>query len=369
MIIFILTIKLSNEGENIIKEKLFLNRNGLHYNNKSLRILDEENIKISNDSNYANSTTFPQTKSRGLSTGGIIAIAIPCLLALIAAAALVLYCSCCKAPYTNQVLNTATSNPVIESTIDQFQSQQNKPNIPIQSSMQLNSQPVIPTKEVIVQPTQKVVEIVHPQIPVYKQAPTTPIVNRVFDPLYPVPEKKVPIQQFVEIKQVPPQVFQIQQVVSIPKIAKEEVNSNPNISKVQQVVSSSNISQVQVSQHPIQLESQPKITESYVSVSESQVLPDINTSQVSASKIMPPKMLPKIRTGTQVLPLKILPPIDASIKEISSFENNPQYKQVQQIPINNSNTNMPHISKASEEIPMFSNKSSINVTNSINSYN
>ena len=375
MMIFFLTIKLSIEGENTIKEKLYLNGIGLYYNNKNLRILDE----IYNKSNNTNST-FPQKNTNGLSTGGIIAILIPCILALIAAFALVLYCTCFKAPpYHNQVLDTTTPIPAIESTVDQFQSQQQvKPPIPIQSSMELNPQPVIPPKEVIVQPPPKVIEIVHPQIQVYKEPPPTPSINRVFDPLYPVPEKVVPIQQIVEIKQIPPQISQVQQVVSIPKITqvqkvvsipkitKVEVNNIPNIPEVQQVVSSSQISQVQVSQPSIQTESEPKITESYVSVSESKVLPAINTSQIRASKILPTKILPKIRTETQVLPLKVLPPIDASTKQISGFDNNLQYQQVQQIPINNNK--LQHVSNTSEEIPAFSNNSSINVTNSLNSY-
>ena len=377
MMIFILTIKLSIEDENIIKEKLILNRIGLYYNNKILRILDGTYNKESNNTNY----TFPQIKSRGLSTGGIIAILIPCILALIAAVALVLYCTCCKAPfYPNPVIDSTTAIPSIESTMDQFQSQQQvKPPIPIQSSIQLNPQPVIPPKEVIVQPPPKVIEIVHPQIQVYKEAPSTPKINRVFDPLFPVPEKVVPIQQIVEIKQITPQISQVQQVVSIPKtsviqkivsiptITQVEINNAPNISEVQQVVPSSQISQVQISQPSIQIETEPKITESYVSVSESKVLPDINTSQVSASKIMPTKILPKIRTESQVLPLKVLPPIDASTKQISGFENNPQYQQFQQIPINNNKTLL-SVSNTSEEIPTFSNNSSINVANSLNFY-
>ena len=378
MMIFILDIKISIEGT--IKETLFLNGIGLYHNNKVLRTLDGAYNKASNNTN----STIPQNKSNGLSTGGIIAIAIPCILALIGAMALVLYCTCCKAPFTNQRINTTASIPVIESSTDQFESQQVKPPI-LQSTMQLNSQPVIPPKEEIVQPPQKVVEIVHPQIQVYKEPPSTPIINRVFDPLYPVTEKVVPLQQIVEIKQISPQISQVQQVESIPKTNVEvsyalnfpqvqqvvsipkttvEVKNDPNIPQVQQIVSSSEISQVQINQPPILSGSEPKVTESYVSVSESKVLPDINISQVSASQVLPPKILPKITTESHTLPLKILPTIDASTNQISSFENNPQYT-IQQIPINNYK-NTSYISKISEEIPEFSNKSSINVINSVN---
>ena len=353
ILVLILTIKLSIESKN--KKEIFL-LNTIHHNNKIMRILDESNNTNANKSNATNSTIDlnKTNKSGGLSTGGIIAIAIPCILALIGAVALVLYCTCYKSPY-NQVVNT-TSIPVIGSSMNQIQTPQVKQVIPIQS------QPVIPPKEIIIQPPQKeIVKIVHSPIQVYKEAPTIPRVNRVFDPLYPLPKKVVTTQQVVGIKQTIPQISQVQQVVEIkqtsPQISQvKQVVSTPKISKVQVV--SPSISQVKVIQTPIKVESEPKITESYISISESKTLPNINTSQISSSQVLPTKMLPKITTQSHVLPLKILPPIDASINQISSVENIPQYNQVGHIPINN-NKKLPHISKASEEFPVFSNISPI----------
>ena len=191
----------------------------------------------------------------------------------------------------------------------------------------MQSQTVTNPQEIIIQPPQKVVEISHPPIQVYKEAPTVTKIDS---------QKKVSTQQIVEIQQKSPQISQFQQVVSTPEISKVQVVSSPTIS------------QVKVIHPPIQEEPKPIITQNYISVSESKTLPDINTSQISASKILPTKNLPKITSHSQVLPLKILPPIDASIKQNSSIVNIPQYKQVHKTPINNNNKIL-HISKASED--------------------
>ena len=355
-IMILLTIKLSIEGENLIKEKLLLNKMKFHYNFNNIRFLNTSDT--TNNTNYTNNTYMYQPKkSNGLSTGGIIAILIPCILALIAAIALVLYCTCFKTPNVNPALAPVTTPPipVIESSMEQFQSQ------PINQNLE---------QKVIVQPPPpqsqpQMVEVVHPpmqvykeppKMQVYKEAPSVPKLNRVFEPLYPVQKKVIPVQQIVEVKQISPQISQVQQVVS-----------SPNISQVQ-VISSSKKSQVPVVQSPqisqikqiIQQEPEPKITQSFVSVSESKTLPDISTSQISASKVLPLEVLPNIKTSSQVLPVKILPPIDATNQEFP--ENNiyiPELNQTNGKIIVNNHKNLPHKSQISEEIPVLSNQSSV----------
>ena len=180
--------------------------------------------------------------------------------------------------------------------------------------------------------------------------------------MYPL-QKKI----FVDVKQIRPQLTQIQQVVTSPNIfhvekvvttstiSQVENLAAPKISQVQSVISSPTISQVKMTEPPSE---NFKITESYVSVSESKRLPDISTSQIRASKVLPLAVLPNIKREYKVLPVKVLPPIDISNNKITGIVSVPQQEEA------NNNKSQVHSSKASGEL-LLSNKSSIRANNSL----
>ena len=236
-----------------------------------------------------------------------------------------------------------------------------------QSQIQPQIQPQPPTVQ----------EIIHPANIVYKESPPIPQVNRVFEPLYPI-KKIVPVQRIVEIKQASPQITQISQVMASPQISQigtsQKVSQVITSQKVSQVVTSSKVSQIGNMQKVSQIikpkevsqvnlsEPEPKhyISESKI-ISQSQVLPEINTSQISASKVLPLKIIPQITRKNEVLPVKVLPTIEQSAIDTTNIENIQQIEQ-----INNNN----RISNQSIK-PVYSSQISenISINNSINNLN
>lgn len=337
IIIIMIIIQISFEDYNIDKDKiiLFLKKEIFSINSKYLRNLNETN-QTDFITDTFNQTFKPYNYNKGLSTGGIIGIAIPCVLAVLAALVAVFLCHVSKVP----TLNTINPNPqnhiankmsIVESTMDQL-------------NVESSQQPPLQQVGIVKHRPQKEMVVRHPGYPVYKEGPSIPQVNRVFDPVYPIKKEIVPIQQVVEIKQAPPQISQVSQVISsTPRYTKisqmnQVMSSQPWINQISQVISSpsqiNQISQVISSQpHIIQsninynslqkiTQSIPNVnlsvpqpeTEHYLSeskiVSSSQVLPDITTSQISNSQIMPVRVLPNVTRSSQILPVKVLPPIN-----------------------------------------------------------
>ena len=259
-------------------------------------------------------------ESKGLSTGGIIGLVVPCALALIAGIVAAALCPCrnTQPPFEPNALTESTAKPVIiDSTVDNLYS-----NTQIQPPVQQ-----VITPQVVPAP----VEITHSIYNVNKVAPPIPRVNRVFEPLYPAQKvvtvnQPVPPPQVVQVKQVVPQISKVTQVQSAPQISQKiEVKQTvPQISKVVQVKAAP-----QVSQKIYVPEPEPKIISTSQIVSPPQVLPETQTSHVNPSKVLPPKYLPKIRGETQVLPVKVLPVIDRGTKASSAIETIPYNARMQ----------------------------------------
>ena len=184
--------------------------------------------------------TFPETpihkSSSGLSTGGILAIAIPAGVALLGVAAAA---ALCKGGVPPQPTFTPPSLPppnFIDTSLDKFNV---VPELPPQ-------QP-IPQPQPIIQPPPEIkpVEIpkaIRPNYPINKLEP--PAVNRAFQPLYTIqqpiqqPMQMTPVQQVQmvpvpQVEMVPYQeVVPVQQVVPIQQGV---VDSLPHITPVEEV--------------------------------------------------------------------------------------------------------------------------------------
>ena len=333
----------------------------------------EINPTISSDStnDSTGNVTFGTIlkKSDGLSTGAIIAIVIPCFVAVIGAVAVIALCSVSPKPPINPVINNTTGIPtMIESSMEELQVGPNPPPVEVVTQPQIQPQPRI------------VQEIIHPANIVYKESPQIPQVNRVFEPMYPV-KKVIPVQQVVEIKQSTPQISQVSQVMAFPQ--NSQIGTSQNVS---QVVTSQNMSQVVTSPQISQIIKTQKVSQiikpqlvsqvnlpdpepvHYISeskiISESQVLPEISTSQISASKVLPLKVIPQITRTNEVLPMKVLPTIDQGTFESTYVENIPQITQIKNNNINvNQSVKPVHSSQISENLLI---NNSINNLNSKN---
>ena len=307
-----------------------------------------QNITIANMTNpdeekYRN--RIKDFESKGLSTGGIIGLVVPCALALIAGIVAAALCPCrnTQPPFEQNTLTESTAKPVI------IESTMNNLNTDIQTQPQV--QQVI-TPQVVPAP----VEINHSIYNINKVAPPIPRVNRVFEPLYPsqrvvTVNQPVPPPQVIQMKQVVPQISKVTQVQSAPQISQtiEVKQAVPQISKVAQVKAAP-----QVSQRVYVPEPEPKIISTSQIVSPPQVLPETQTSQVNPSKVLPPKYLPKIRGETQVLPVKVLPLIDRGTKASSAIETIPYNARMQltssQIPLTSQEVVNAQISAINEPI-------------------
>ena len=138
----------------------------------------------------------------------------------------------------------------------------------------------------------------------------------------------IPIQKILDVKQNPQTIIRVSKVESSPKIFYVQPTVSVNASQIQtkqisQVSQYNQISKVGNSSHKSQISQsslisqvnvipdQEKIISHSIISTKAEQLPDINTSQISASKVMPLKILPQInrQTKVKVLPVKILPPI------------------------------------------------------------
>lgn len=281
-------------------------------------------------------------KGSSLSTGSLLAIILPCIAAVLAAALAAVFCIKCadkpmpmSIPSVNNSANIITTTASVENII------QPSPPVP-----KLNSELVL-TLNPETQVSQA--EYVAQKIPYKKGVAPFPKVNRIFEPVYPVPK---PVPQVVKVKQTIPTVSQT-------KVSKVMAPPKPETSQID--VTESIVSQSQV-------------------VSETKVLPDIYTSQVSANEVMPPKVLPQVLGNSQVLPPKVLPTINQGNVSTSYVQPN-ELQELQASYVSNSlnipndnnyvadniNTKPPHISKVSEELPMnyVNNVNDVNVNNNL----
>ena len=285
----------------------------LSYSIDPSNIIDISSSSIESSDVFGNYTLqIPgKTKKGGLSTGGIIALVIPCALAVIGAAIAAKLFTGKKPPAAPIIANNTTIIPPLESTMDTFKVQENLPPIEPKVNEVVK---VEPPKEVVYQP-----------YPVYKKSPPIPKVNRVFEPIYRA--QKIPAQQIVEIKQEIPNISQVSQIMASP----------PQISQV--------ISFPQIIEEKIP-EPEHYISESQI-IAESQVLPEIITSQISENKVLPMKLIPNVIRESQILPVTVLP----TIHEGDNNEKIPEIINNNEIPINYNNT-LSHIYKPSEELAM-----------------
>ena len=137
-------------------------------------------------------------ESKGLSTGGIIGLVVPCALALIGGIVAAALCPCrsSQAPFEQTTVTETTAKPVIiDSTMD---------NIHLDTSIQPKVQQVI-TPQVVPTP----VEISHSIYNVNKVSPPIPRVNRVFEPLYPsqsvvIVNQPAPAPQVIQVNKLFP---------------------------------------------------------------------------------------------------------------------------------------------------------------------
>lgn len=212
-------------------------------------------------------------------------------------------------------------------------------------------------------------EIIHPANIVYKENPSIPQINRVFEPLYPA-KKIVPLQQVIEIKQFSPQITKVSQVIASPQISQigtsEKVSQVITSQNIPQVFNSPQISQVVKTQKISQIiqpqkvlhvnlpESKPVhyISESKI-ISKSEVLPEITTSQISPTKVLPVKIIPQITRTKEVLPVKVLPTIEEGTIDTTNVGNISQKTQINNNIILNPIKKSVHSSQISENIAMY----------------
>lgn len=275
-------------------------------------------------------------ESKGLSTGGILGLVIPCALALIAGIVAAALCPCrnTPAPFEQSTIMGNTPRP-IDSTMD---------------NLHLNTQIQPPVKQEItpqIVPTPIPVEVSHSIYNINKVNPPIPNVNRVFEPLYPsqrfvTVNQPVPTSQVVQVNQVAPQISKITEVQAAPQISQTiEVNQTvPEISTVAQVNEAPQISQPMYVSEP-----EPKMISTSKIVSPPQVLPETQTTHVNPPKVLPPKYLPKIRGQTQVMPPKVLPLVDRGTKASSAIETIPYNARMEiassQLPLTSEVVNTP----------------------------
>lgn len=171
------------------------------------------------DGNSTVTPTFRNTSS-GLSAGGIVAIVVPCALALIGVGLAAAFCKS-----TPAAMPPITPN-VMPQTIDSSMSKFNTQPVTTVNNLQEITEVSPPVKNVeVIQPTPVVQQ--HPIYPISKEPPTIPQDNRVFQPLYP--------SQAINVSQSSPQVSQV--------IPKHEILASQSQLNPGQVVQGINTSQ------------------------------------------------------------------------------------------------------------------------------
>lgn len=234
-LLLLVNITISSPAKTLLTKKISL---------KHLRSLYEKRRLENTDTTPSadgNSTVIPQPHSgSGLSTGGIIGIAIPCIAALVgvgAAAAILGGSGAAAAPV---LANPAVASLPPPNYIDTSMAKLAVPQeIPVQPP-----QVVQPVVEVPPQPVQQVVPITKVEPPLIPNAiPQQPVVQPVIQPqMVPVQQMQlVPVQQveMVPVQQV--EMVPVQQVVPTYQAAQVA----PQITQVSEIPSVTQISGVQ----------------------------------------------------------------------------------------------------------------------------
>lgn len=171
------------------------------------------------DGNSTVTPTFRNTSS-GLSAGGIVAIVVPCALALIGVGLAAAFCK--STPAAMPPITPNVMPPTIDSSMSKFNTQP----VTTVNNLQEITEVSPPVKNVeVIQPTPVVQQ--HPIYPISKEPPTIPQDNRVFQPLYP--------SQAINVSQSSPQVSQV--------IPKHEILASQSQLNPGQVVQGINTSQ------------------------------------------------------------------------------------------------------------------------------
>ena len=182
----------------------------------------DDNNSTNSDAVDENSTVTPtfRNTSSGLSAGGIVAIVVPCALALIGVGLAAAFCK--STPAAMPPITPNVMPPTIDSSMSKFNTQP----VTTVNNLQEITEVSPPVKNVeVIQPTPVVQQ--HPIYPISKEPPTIPQDNRVFQPLYP--------SQAINVSQSSPQVSQV--------IPKHEILASQSQLNPGQVVQGINTSQ------------------------------------------------------------------------------------------------------------------------------
>lgn len=182
----------------------------------------DDNNSTNSDAVDGNSTVTPtfRNTSSGLSAGGIVAIVVPCALALIGVGLAAAFCK--STPAAMPPITPNVMPPTIDSSMSKFNTQP----VTTVNNLQEITEVSPPVKNVeVIQPTPVVQQ--HPIYPISKEPPTIPQDNRVFQPLYP--------SQAINVSQSSPQVSQV--------IPKHEILASQSQLNPGQVVQGINTSQ------------------------------------------------------------------------------------------------------------------------------
>ena len=182
----------------------------------------DDNNSTNSDAVDGNSTVTPtfRNTSSGLSAGGIVAIVVPCALALIGVGLAAAFCK--STPAAMPPITPNVMPPTIDSSMSKFNTQP----VTTVNNLQEITEVSPPVKNVeVIQPTPVVQQ--HPIYPISKEPPTIPQDNRVFQPLYP--------SQAINVSQSSPQVSQV--------IPKQEILASQSQLNPGQVVQGINTSQ------------------------------------------------------------------------------------------------------------------------------
>jgi len=233
-LLLLVNITISSPAKSILTKKI--PKKYLRSLYEKRRLEDTDTSDGSGDYNSTNSTVTPHSGS-GLSTGGIIGIAIPCIAALVgvgAAAAILGGSGAAAAPV---LANPAVASLPPPNYIDTSMAKLAVPQeIPVQPP-----QVVQPVVEVPPQPVQQVVPITKVEPPLVQNViPQQPVVQPQMVPvqqmqLVPVQQvemvpvqhvEMVPVQQVVptyQAAQVAPQVTQVSEIPSVTQVSGTQV--------------------------------------------------------------------------------------------------------------------------------------------------
>lgn len=215
-LLLLFNITISSSAKAILTKNISIKHLSSLYEKRRLQETDGSDSNVD-----GNSTVIQPHNGSGLSTGGIIGIAIPCIAALVgvgAAAAILGGSGAGAAPLlANPTITSLPPPNYIDTTITKLAVPQ---EIPIQPP-----QPVQPVVEIPPQPVQQVVPITKVEPPlIQKVIPQQPLVQSQMVPiqqmqLVPVQQvEMVPVQQIVPTYQTGQIVPQITQVSEIPSV-------------------------------------------------------------------------------------------------------------------------------------------------------